>query len=369
MLTVTGVSFSSIMVTLTLASQQFGPRLLRNFLRDVVNQIVLGVLIGTFIFCLFIMRGIDAFEDDVYVPQLSVLTALGLALLCLAFFIKFIDNIANQIQAEEVVAESHTFMETALDTIFPDADEDIERHSSSFRPDGWELIAGKIGYLQAVDLDRLTTFAAEQDAVLHLVTKAGDFVSENTPLLRVSEGPEMDEASDEFIEKAQSLFFVGRVRTPEQDVNYGTRQMVEVALRALSPGINDPFTAINCIDYIGAGLKKAFRSQLPQTVFRDENNVARVFTLGISYTELVHEGMDAIRQAGHMHCNVACRLLEVLAGTARDAKLKEQQDALLHQGDLVLHDSVPTMLNDFDRRKIEHRHKSLKDACHFISLP
>lgn len=366
-LSVAGVSFSSIVVTMTLASQQFGPRLLRNFIKDKTSQAVLGSLIATFVYCLFILRGIRSAEESAFTPQLSVLLAFILVLICLGLFIHFVHHVISVIQAENVVHDSHQVFEETIDSMFPPVDDPPPEHRAEDNDlEGWQVVAGVTGYVQAISFERLINVAAKADAVLLLNCRAGHFVTERQPAITVVEGPAADQADADFIEAIQSALFTGPVRTPEQDFEYGIRQLVEVALRALSPGINDPMTAMNCIDYLSAGLQSAFARPLPATIHRDEEGNIRLFTWKHTYESLVSASFDQIRQAAREHCDVSCRILEALAHTANVADLPEQQRALLQQAELINMNTLPALFNDYDCEAVRKRFSQVTRSCHLI---
>lgn len=324
MLAVAGVSFSSIMVTMTLASQQFGPRILRNFLKDSTSQTTLGVLMGTYVFCLFVMRGIRSYDGQDFVPQVSTLVAMCLAITSLAVFIHFIHHILNEIQAETVVADTYRGLEEAIETVFPSEDGESESPDIPDVSRGWDIIANKSGYIQAISYPALAEIAREQDALFTTKCKAGSFISDQQPLVTVISGPAPEEVDEQLIKCIQNAFIVGRVRTPEQDYEYGFRQLVEMALRALSPGTNDPFTAMDCLNYLGAALQTAFSRPLPASAFRDKDDNLRLIAPPHDYESLVEAAFNQVRQAAVDKCDVSCRLLEIIGKCARVAPHEEQ---------------------------------------------
>lgn len=369
MLAVAGVSFSSIMVTMTLASQQFGPRLLRNFLKDRASQSTLGVLMGTFVYCLFIMKGVRSVENDLFVPQVSIITSMVLAMIGLGFFIHFIQHILNEIQAEQVVADAYRGLESSITAVFPgsrSSRDDSKRQPSEWS--GWEIEAGKTGYVQAINFDALCAVASKHDLVLRTLCRAGSFVSKEQSIVECDRQL-ADDDRDALAEPVRGAFYVGSARTPEQDYEYGFRQLVEVALRALSPGINDPFTAMDCVDYLGAGLRSVFSRALPEAKHLDEEGSLRVISQAVHYEGLVCAAVNQIRQASRQKCDVSCRLLEMLAQTARASEDKEQQKPLLAQADLVHRDSLPEMFNEHDRQAIEARYRKVVESCHLLEAP
>ena len=288
MLSLAGISFSSIMVSVTLASQQFGPRLLRNFLKDQTSQRTLAILLATFVYCLYIQREIKDIDGSLHVPQFSLLISLVLAIVCLGFFIAFVQRILTEIQAEHVVENAYVQLKESLEVVFPqDEEEQIDTVPESEIERGWEIGSNKLGYVQAVNVDKLVELAEEYDLKVITTIRAGHFVTPARPVLEVLQGCSKDDAKPEMIESLQDSIYVGPVRTPEQDYEYGFRQLVEVACRALSPGINDPFTAMDCLEYLGAGLQLAFSRPLPGSVHRGADGEVRLITWKSDHGRLV----------------------------------------------------------------------------------
>jgi uncharacterized membrane protein len=367
-LSLAGTAFSSIMVTMTLASQQFGPRLLRNFMKDRPSQLCLGVLMGTFVYCLFIIRGPRTEpqgKDEDFIPQISTIVAMALAIASLFFFIHFIQHVLIMIQEEQVIVDAYRGLQDTIRNIFPSVDAgEQERLSQPSDGEGWAVEAGKDGYIQAIDYEKLTKVARQYDAVLWIVCRSGWFITSRRAVARVIQGGE--ETDKAFIQAIQRCIYVGSNRTPEQDFEYGIRQLVEVCLRALSPGINDPFTAKDCLDYLGAALESVFARPLPASILRDGDDDIRVIKSITEYEGLVRAAIDQVRQASRTDCAVSSHLLDTLEKVTKTARLQEQQQVLLDQATMIHHDSVPTMHNDNDRNAITSRYQNVVNACHLI---
>eukprot|EP00544_Gedaniella_sp_CCMP2646_P009817 CAMPEP_0202494738 /NCGR_PEP_ID=MMETSP1361-20130828/13406_1 /ASSEMBLY_ACC=CAM_ASM_000849 /TAXON_ID=210615 /ORGANISM="Staurosira complex sp., Strain CCMP2646" /LENGTH=462 /DNA_ID=CAMNT_0049125415 /DNA_START=82 /DNA_END=1470 /DNA_ORIENTATION=+ len=367
-LSLAGTAFSSIMVTMTLASQQFGPRLLRNFMKDRPSQLCLGVLMGTFVYCLFIIRGPRTEpqgKDEDFIPQISTIVAMALAIASLFFFIHFIQHVLIMIQEEQVIVDAYRGLQDTIRNIFPSVDAgEQERLSQPSDGEGWAVEAGKDGYIQAIDYEKLTKVARQYDAVLWIVCRSGWFITSRRTIARVIQGGE--ETDIAFIQAIQRCIYVGSNRTPEQDFEYGIRQLVEVCLRALSPGINDPFTAKDCLDYLGAALESVFARPLPASILRDGDDDIRVIKSITEYEGLVRAAIDQVRQASRTDCAVSSHLLDTLENVTKTARLEEQQQVLLDQATMIHHDSVPTMHNDNDRNAITSRYQNVVNACHLI---
>jgi uncharacterized membrane protein len=353
------------MVTMTLATQQFGPRLLRNFMKDRASQFCLGVLMATFVYCLFIIRGPRSKQEGDFVPQLSTIVAMALAIASLFFFIHFIQHVLTTIQEENVISDAYKGLKVTIHNIFPDVDAgEQERLPEPADGEGWPVEAGKSGYIQAIDSEALSKIARQNDVVLWIVCRPGWFMTARRTAVRVIQGGEASLDTDKkFISGIQKCIYVGSNRTPEQDFEYGIRQLVEVCLRALSPGVNDPFTAMDCIDYLGAGLESVFARPLPGSVLRDSDDNIRVHKSVTEYNGLVCAAVDQIRQASRTDCAVSCHLLDMLKNLAKTTNRQDQQQVVLDQATMISHDAVPAMFNDHDREAITSRYQQVVIAC------
>ena len=248
MITVAGVVFSITIVALQLASSQFGPRLLYNFRRDTINQVVPGTFIATFVYCLLVLPTIQGKDGSSLVPHLSVAFGIALALVSLGVLIHFIHHIAGSIQAENVVAAVGRELEGAINGLFPEkgprCPEEPERSWPEqtamplFNCGASPVKATASDYVQTIDTDRLISLATKYDLVLRLLYRPGQFVVQGSALALVQPEECMD---DKLAERINAAYTVGVQRTLVQDVEFPVNQLVEIALRALSPGVNDPF--------------------------------------------------------------------------------------------------------------------------------
>ncbi|MGQ9424451.1 DUF2254 domain-containing protein [Gilvimarinus sp. F26214L] len=269
-ITVAGVIFSITIVTLSLAAAQYSPRVLRSFMRDRTNQTVLGVLVGVFTYALLVMRAIRS-GDAPFVPQLALWFGILLMLVGLASIILFIHNTAVSIQAPEIVARISSETIEALDEVRNLAHEDRDAEALRELPDNaeirdlkWEGVpATQSGYVQDVALKALFDLACEHDLVLRVDRVVGDFAVEGRPLISVTAPEQVPrDVRKELVEQ----FGISSYRAVDQDPSFGIRQLVDIALKALSPSMNDTTTAIHCIDHLGVVLHHAVRGpDLPQT--------------------------------------------------------------------------------------------------------
>lgn len=366
MMSVTGVTFSITIVVLNLASSQFGPRLLRNFIRDKSIQFVLGTFVASFIYCLIVLRSIQAVGTDIFVPNLSVTFAVGLALLDAGVLIYFIHHIATSIQADKVVAGVSEELERNIRRIFTheldDQPDEITDKISQLQEENkahyhnHTIIADRKGYLQAIDLDGLLQTAKENDYLIRLHLRPGQFVVADGTLAVVSSEKKFDMDHTEAVTKA---FIVGANPTPEQDLEYSIHQLVEVAIRALSPGINDPFTAMACVDQLGSALCRLGKKKFPSSSYFDDQGQLRLKIKTFTYSGMLNASFDQIRQYGRSSMAVTTRLLETLLLIAEQTLQAEQRKAIYRQANMILRASQETVFEQNDREDVQKRYELL----------
>ena len=336
-ITVAGVVFSITIAALTQASSQFGPRLLRNFMRDAGNQVTLGTFVATFLYCVLILRSIPGGEEA-KVPHVSVTTAVVLAVASLGVLVFFIHHVSFSIQAPQVVATVWTELCDSVGHVYPATvgrdgppAGDAYRNTARRRT----LPAPRSGYVQAVAGDTLMAVAGEHNLCIQVLHRPGKFVIEGTPL---GELWGADEIGDDTMKALADAFIIGRHRTPEQDVEYMLDQMVEIAVRALSPGINDPFTAISCVNWLGEALCRLGRRGLPTPARYDDRGTLRVVTDAPDFAGVVDTAIDQIRQYGRKSAPVVIRLLEVIAAVGPCLHEESHRAALREQAQMIARD-------------------------------
>ncbi|MCL4684845.1 DUF2254 domain-containing protein [Myxococcota bacterium] len=360
MLGIAGVTFSITIVALSLTSAQFGPRLLRNFLRDPGNQIALGAFVATFLYCLLVLQRV--FEARP-VPAVAVSGAIALSVTNLGILIYFFHHISTSIQASSVVAGVARDLEAAIDRlcarIDPTPRATSDRQPKTRLSGGDAAPSGLSGYVQAVDCEHLLRVAVERDVVIEALYRAGDFVQVDAALIRTEPAGRLDDGDCDGIRHA---FLLGRQPTEEQDLEYSVRQLVEVALRALSPGINDPFTAMTCIDWLGAALARLAAGGLPSGERYDEAGRVRLLLDALTFEGVADAALQQIRQAGVAHVAVSIRLLDTLAAIAPKARTRGQVEALRSHADDVLAGALAAAPIDTDRAALRTRHAEARRA-------
>jgi uncharacterized membrane protein len=328
-ITVVGLAFSITIVSLQLASAQLGPRLLRNFVRDPGNQIVLGVFVATFVYCLVVLRtvrGQDGVAAGTFVPHTAVTGAVALALVSVVLLIYFIHHASTSIQADHVVAAVARDLDAGIDRLFPERlghEEPTAAAPALLTEDGVPVLARRTGYVVSMDGDTLLRVAGEIGAVVRLLHRPGDFVVAGELLARIHPVAGVNEQVERTVAGAVT---VGDERTFVQDVLFGVEQLVEIAVRTLASGYIDPSTALRCVDRLGAALAAVSGRRLPSPERRAAGGAVRVVVPPLTLADFVTAAFTPIRLQGAGNRAVAVRLLDTFA---RVAVLHERRD--LHQ--------------------------------------
>lgn len=366
MMTVAGVTFSITIVVLSLASSQFGPRLLRNFMQDRTIQFVLGTFVSSFIYCLIVLRSVQIIDANVFVPNFSVTFAVILALLNVGVLIYFIHHIATSIQADEVIAETSNELISNIERIFK-SEQDLENKSpivdqqqdnEAYNKYNYThyITARRNGYLQAVDRKKLLETARDNDYLIHLLLKPGQFVVADGRLAIISSKDIFDVDLNDSINNA---FIFGSLRTPEQDIEFSIHQLVEVAVRSLSPGINDPYTAIACIDQLGSALCNLAKRNFPSSYCYDDKDQLRLKLKPLTYSGILNASFDQIRQYGSASVAVTIRLLEMLTLIAEQTRHSYQRRAIHRQANMILCGSQNSIPEQNDKDDVQKRYDLL----------
>lgn len=306
MITVAGVAFSITIVALSLTSSQYSPRVLRHFMRDRGNQSVLGVFVGIFAYCLVVLPMVRGGEEHGYVPALAVAFGVMLALVGVGCLIYFIHHVATSIQASSIVSAIADETHRAIGELFPDTlGKPAEPPPQELENMQWtELPAPTTGYLQLVNETALLNSAASHDVILRMENPIGAFILSGTPLVSVN-GSKAPDA--EFVDEVASAFTINRTRTVEQDAAFGFRQIVDVALRALSPSINDTTTAVLCINHLTDLLRHAAARHDGSPYRRHEGKLC-VIARRADFEDFVHLAFDQICEHGAANHAIVARL-------------------------------------------------------------
>ena len=363
-ITVAGVMFSITILALQLASQQFGPRMLRNFIRDVGTQVSLGAFVGTFVYSVLTLGSV-AHGSAGFVPHLSVTVALVLTLGDLGVLIYFINHVATSIQVTSVIAGIARDFRSTLRTLQnetarmvpgqPDPDAEARELSARLDDANGLVRARTPGFLQSVGHDQLVRIAASSGATIQLLHRPGHFLAEGQPLARVWPA----DAAQVVADTLDRAHIVGSSRTLTQDLGFAVDQLVEVAIRAISPAVNDPFTALNCIDWLGDCLCRAGRGPLPGGLYRDPDGVVRLVDRTITFDGLVRKASDKIRQSARGMPAVLIRQLENLAKVGLALGDGRERGVLGLEAEMILRASEESVPEPADRRDVLAAYEAL----------
>ncbi len=361
MITVAGLTFSLTIVAMAQASSQYSSRVLRNFMRDRRNQFVLGYFLGVFAYCLIVLRSIRGGDEGRFIPSLAAVCGLALAIASIGVLIFFIHHIATSIQASVIVKTAAEETIEAVRRLFPKelgreaAGEEKEEMSEKIERARWHPVAaGQNGYIQNVDAEGLIRFAEKRGCVLRMERGIGEFVVRGAPLVSIAaeagEGLDEDECGE-----LRSLYSVGAQRTIDQDAAYGIRQIVDAALKALSPGVNDTTTALIAIDYLTAILSELGGRNV-EDIYRTRDGAGKIIARAATYGSLVADACDQIRDAAGDNAKVYERLLDLIAMASSPAAARRGRlSALEKQIELLADEAERSLTSDYNRQRLREK--------------
>ncbi len=362
MATIAGVVFSVTIVVLSLASSQFGPRMIWNFMHDIRNQVVLGTFTSTFLYSILILGRIHGSDGDISVPQVCITFGIVLGIGNLGVLIFFIHHISSSIHANSVAASVWRDLQGSIARIFPEGigyeESPVSRKEGNLVPQSSDLPAREVraeqsGYLEAVNPDGLLRTAEEHDLLLRLEFRPGRFVVRGSTLLRAWPKERVDE---KVIGRLRRCFILGSQRTLEQDVEFTIDQLVEIAVRSLSPGINDPFTAISCIDWLGVGLSELAEREISSPYYlHEQSGKVRVIIPRTTFSGCMDAAFNLIRQYSRRSPAVTIRLLESFAVIAAHVRNSEDASTVKKHALMVKRNSEEGQ-DEFDRKDIDERY-------------
>lgn len=328
MVTVAGVVFSITIVALSYASSQYGPRVLTNFMSDRGNTITLGTFIATFLYSLMVLRTIRGGEED-FVPQYAVIVAMLLAVCSIGVLIYFIHHVLQSIHINHVVAHIGKQLVEDAKARFPGF---IGTGAQTNGEDGARLVGTQVaipslatGYIQSIDGDGLMKLAKAAAVVIRLRYRPGDFVVQGRGLADVAPA---EHWSDERTNALQESFTLGVKRTPENDLMFLISELVEIAARALSPGVNDPMTAVTCLDWLGAGGTEFATRELPQAVRTDSDGHPRLIACPDDFAYFLDRSFGQLAQYVAGDTIASLHLLRVLGEVAAACRQPDQIDLI-----------------------------------------
>jgi uncharacterized membrane protein len=360
MMGVAGTVFSITLVALTLASSQFGPRLIKNFMYVRLNQIVLGAYISTYLYCLIVLNSVQDNNDYTFIPSISIFVAIIAAITNIVLLIVFIHQIAVSLQADKVVSNISEFISQHVVTLFPEkagdgkqTDKSVDRSAiiSGYR-NRIPVLAHKSGYLQYIDNDTLTKIFCKHHSLIELYKRPGDHLVEGLQIGLLYSNGQWD---NDVLENIQQQFEIGNIKTSQQDLEFSIHQMVEIALRALSPGINDPYTAIACIDNLKATMCYLAQAKFPSRYLFDDKENLRIIAHTIDFEGALDAAFNQIRQFSGGSPAVMIRLMEALT-TIRGFTTDESHiKSVLRHAEMVLNIGKQTIKEENDLLDLSSR--------------
>lgn len=359
MITVAGIAFSTTMVAFSFASSQLGPRLLGQFMRDRGNQIVLGTFISTFVYCLLVLRTVSTTGGE-FVPHIGVTVGLLLALASLGVLIYFIHHAAMALQADYVIAIVAGELDRALENLYPggggeepDAGEvaRFERIERGLKGDeAASITLPAPGYVLALDVGTLVKLGSECDLLIRVRSRPGDYVHDGRAVAEVWPAVRLDDTT---VRRIREAFEIGRTRSSQQDVGFAINQLVEVAVRALSSGVNDPFTAVTSIDRLTTAVLHLMHESWPSRFRVDGERRLCVIAERRDFASLLDAAFDQIRQSGAGMPAVMAHLLASLELLLEEAGAPEQRAPLLRHIAAVRRSALRETDEPADRTEIE----------------
>ncbi|WP_225726823.1 MULTISPECIES: DUF2254 domain-containing protein [unclassified Nocardia] len=357
-ITVVGVVFSITIVALTLASTQFGPRMLRTFIRDRGTQVTLGTFVASFVYAIAALVSIG---PD-FVPHICTTVSIVSLVIDLAVLIYFINHVAMQIQLPNVIAGIAVEVSSAVEvnrstTGAPERGPSADELLRLLAAEGGEVRVAGSGYLQYIRYEKLVRIATEADAVIHLPYRPGHFLTQGQVVATVWPASAADQVAEQFAR----VHVAGSTRTLTQDISFGIDQLVEIALRALGPATNDIFTALACIDWLGDCLCRITTSWDPDPVRRGRDGAIRVIATHAGYERLVQRAFEKIRQSGVGMPAVMIRQLDTLATIMDRTTTLEQRQVLLDQAAMIERSARASVPEPADREDVLRRYRALVD--------
>lgn len=349
---VAGTVFSITIAALSLAAGQMGPRLLRNFTKDRGNQFTLGAFLGTFSYALMVLRTVRTQDEGIFIPHLSLTVSILLAFVCVATLVFFVGHMAGRINVDTVIALVSQDMQRAF-TRIAENEEQPTAPPLSFWSDAIVILDGRRGYLQQLDDTGLAQWAVGKGTAVRLLVRPGGYVFPGAPIALMT--PPVD-GGQEAIRDATAL---SAQRGSSADIEFAVRQLVEVAVRALSPGINDPHTAVSVIDRFGAALCELAPLRLPSGVLLHDGRPV-VVVPNVDYDGLTDAMFHMIRQNGSGSTAILVRMLDVLTAVVSCEHDPSRRAALQRHADLVVGDAQRNISTPEDLEDIVNRHSGFE---------
>ncbi|MGO9545767.1 MAG: DUF2254 domain-containing protein [Rhodomicrobium sp.] len=352
-MTVVSIVFAILLMTLTLASTQFSPRILASFVRDHVTQWTLGVFLGTFSYCIAALPAARSLPHP-FVPVVTVAGAMALAPVCVGWLIYFIHHISNAISVNTIIDRIRRDTELVIDELMPyprSSFQSYEGEHTFGEPPAFSVVSRASGYIRYVDIERLRMLGKRYGFGIRLERRVGQFISEGVTVMRVTRG---DRVTSEALQGMLAAVEIGPSRTMQQDLEFGVVQIVDIALRAISPAVNDPTTAITCVDQLSCILIRWLSRAPARSHYYDPPHVLRLVIPWIKLEGLLDLAFEQIRHYAAADAAVSLRLMRALGDIASTQSDRAIQKLLLERGQRVIQGCAPLLPED-ELKRLERR--------------
>jgi uncharacterized membrane protein len=361
-MTVVSIVFAILLMSLTLASMQFSPRIIISFSRDRVTQWTLGIFLGTFCYCMAALPAARSLPRPM-TPWLTVMGAMALALVCVAWLLFFIHHISHAISVSHIVDRIASETEAVIDDVMPQPRRQtrVAEPPQAFDAGDWHtaVLSETSGYIRYVDVRRSIAVAKACHVKANAVRRVGQFVPAGAPLLTIYKGERL---SPEAAEELRGGFDIGPARTLQQDIEFGVLQIVDIALKAISPAVNDPTTAINCIDQLSRILIRAASREPPELHYYDPPGVLRFTLPWIGFEGLLDSAFEQIRLYAQGDMAVSLRLLRALTDIAASLPVRTIRAGLAERGRRIVAGCGPR-LGEHELSQMRQRLQTLEDIA------
>jgi uncharacterized membrane protein len=364
-LTTAGVVFTLLTLPLSTVAAQYGSRLLRIFLGDRTTQFVLGIFVATFTYSIVAAIIIPSSQVNPEAPNITVTVGMYLLVVSFASLILLIQHISTMLQAPNIAAAAGVELEGVVneenrteirggeykrqtEKDLPDSIMETEPHL---------VVMNRTGYIKYIDLKSILPLAEKNDIVIRIVNKPGNFVRSGMVIARAWPADRIDAELDQDI---RNTFHLGRQRTPTQDAEYAVNQLTEMAVRAMSPAINDPFTAITCLDHVGNGLAMFVRQDVITPNIYDRNGQLRLMYDPVTFDELLNAAFDMLRHASSDNASVLLHMLKTIDVISQDAKSPDARQSLLRHVTLIQEERKVGSLIEEDQLSVYKNGEALK---------
>ena len=369
-LTVAGSIFSIVIIALQLASGQFGPRMLRDLMNDHTSQATLGACSSTFIYAIVVLWAIEDSKDLSFTPQISVAVGLLLTIATTILLVYFVHHIASAIHVDNLVAKIGQESVQTIERVLPSAanlhpKKQVYEISTNFEDSANVVFANSSGYLQQIDTKKLVAIAAQHNLIIKVIHRPGQFVVQHSQTAYVSAKQPLTKP---LIQQIQKAFSYGNQRKPDYDIEFTLKQLVEIAIRAISPAVNDPFTAVRCIDRLSVSLCHALQRTEQSAYVFDPSGDLRLIANPVSFEQMTNDAFDQIRQYGRTDAAVTLRLLEAIETIGQHAHSDKNKQPLRRQAEMIERGSKDGLPEENDRQEVAQQHQKTLRALNGVDI-